>query len=120
MNDQTQAQTNQAPQIRIGFEATLEMFNPNWRTEFTPPQVDAYRFFYQSALRDFTPFLAAQKQTLDNMIQGYQFMDANAAQTTNVIPEETKPEVAPTSNKAKLKAASKVPVKPAVKGKTKR
>jgi hypothetical protein len=128
MNQETQAQGQQMqqPQIRIGFEATLDMFNPNWRTEFTPPQVDAFRFFYQSALRDFTPFLASHRQTLENMIQAYQFMDVNAAQTTNVVQPPAAPagdttDVADNGKaKATKPAKTKAPAKPVTKGKAKR
>lgn len=132
MTDQTQAQevaTNQ-PQIKIGFEASLELLNPNWRTEFAPEQVNHYRFFYQAAMRDLSMFIGSAKQTNDNMVQAFQFMDKNAVETNNnPVVDNTEAEAQsaaiakaskPTKAKTPAKPSHKAPAKPASKAKAKR
>ena len=86
MIDESQTAQSQAqqPQIKIGFEASLELLNPEWRTAYSPEQVNQFRFFYQSAMRDLSMFIGATKQTQDNLVQAFQFMDANAVATHNM------------------------------------
>ena len=118
MTDQNQAAQEQPATlaIRIGFEAALDYFNPQWRTQLTVDQVNAYRFFYQSAMRDLAQFVGAAKQTMDHLIQGFQFMDQNAATTTNEVVDpatkselisEAKPSVAVPVQEVKTKSAAK-------------
>lgn len=109
MTDQTQnAQTQDQPQIKIGFEANLELLNPEWRKLFTPEQVNQFRFFYQSAMRDLSMFIGAAKQTNDNMVQAFQFMDANAVATHNNPPVEPPQEPATDVEAPKVKATKPV------------
>lgn len=56
MTQETQTSTQQAaPEqqtVQVGFEKALMMMNPEWRTAFTPEQVNSFRHFYHQGIQD--------------------------------------------------------------------
>lgn len=78
--------TTQVQNVRIGFEAALDAVDPQWRTNLTPGQVDAYRTFYQAALRDFSYFLAPLQSAMLSLDGGFSFMVKNSNETNHSTP----------------------------------
>lgn len=54
INTQDQNPVEAAAQqtVSVGFEKALTMMNPEWRTFFTPEQVNQFRHFYHQGVQD--------------------------------------------------------------------
>lgn len=92
---ENQAANTDAPQtqeIRIGFEAALDTYNPQWREILNAPTVEAFRHFYKLGIRDTSVFANGAITTLS---EGYAWLDSNVAATQ--LPEPTAAEPAGTA-----------------------
>ena len=114
MSEQQEQQNPEQVQTRIGFEASLEAYNPNWKKELSNEQISLLRSFYQSAMRDLSLFIGAVNQANAQLVQAFQFMDNNAVNAKSEIPEvvvEAAVDPVVASKKPAKKPASKKNVK---------
>lgn len=69
MNDDTQVAQPATQEVRIGFEAALDAYYPEWKSEWNQTQVDLARFFYQASFDHQALFVS---NAINNLQQGYQ------------------------------------------------
>lgn len=62
-----ETETNQV--VQVGFSAALDAYFPEWRTEWTQPQVELARFFYKSGIEHAGLFV---RSAVANFQEGYQ------------------------------------------------
>lgn len=84
--------------VRVGFEAAIDKFIPNWR-ELPQGVIDSYRSFYAQGIQDARIFVASATDTLK---QGFDYFDKSVTEE-GMVPRPTEASVEAPAVKASTK-----------------
>jgi hypothetical protein len=118
MSDAQQEVPNQT--VNVGFGKALAMFNPNWREELTPDQVNSFRHFYNQGVNDVVLVTQLSQNQLNSGLQaiGQTIIrtgnEAQIAEQQRLAAEAAEQAAAEVAGEAQAPAVSKAKAKKAV------